>query len=197
MGECNKSAAAPEKYGVVTTDIPPDLPPHVAETIRAITVLHAEHHRKATVAEPIVDRSTAALGRPVFLFALLGGVMMWVIGNALLGKNNAPDPPPFTWLELGLTAFGVIIAALILTSQRRADRLADLREQMTLEATLLTEEKTRKTIELLEELRRDHPQIRDRIDPEAAQMASKADPHAVLNVIEESTEQAARSVSDR
>jgi uncharacterized membrane protein len=57
---------------------------------------------------------------------------------------------------------------------------------MTLEATLMTEQKTRKIIELIEELRRDSPQILDRIDAEAEQMASKSDPHAVLEVIEES-----------
>jgi len=56
---------------------------------------------------------------------------------------------------------------------------------MTLEATLLTEQKTRKIIELLEELRRDSPEIPDRLDIEARQMASKADPHEVLAVIEE------------
>jgi uncharacterized membrane protein len=56
---------------------------------------------------------------------------------------------------------------------------------MTLEATLLTEQKTRKIIELLEELRRDSPGVRDREDVEADQMAAKADPHDVLAVIEE------------
>ena len=59
---------------------------------------------------------------------------------------------------------------------------------MTLEATLLTEQKTRKIIELLEELRRDSPGVRDREDVEALQMAAKADPHEVLAVIEEVTQ---------
>jgi len=74
---------------------------------------------------------------------------------------------------------------MILISQSRADRFANLREQMTLEATLLTEQKTRKIIELLEELRRDSPGVRDRKDVEADQMAAKADPHDVLAVTED------------
>ena len=77
---------------------------------------------------------------------------------------------------------------MILISQSRADRFANLREQMTLEATLLTEQKTRKIIELLEELRRDSPGVRDREDVEASQMAAKADPHEVLAVIDEVTQ---------
>jgi uncharacterized membrane protein len=90
-------------------------------------------------------------------------------------------------MELVLTGAALLIAIMILVSQRRADRLANLREQMSLEATLLTEQKTRKIIELLEELRRDSPQIPDREDVEANQMALKADPHQVLAVIEEVT----------
>ena len=88
-----------------------------------------------------------------------------------------------------LTATALVIAVMILASQRRADRFANLRERMTLEATLMTEQKTRKIIELLEELRRDSPDIRDRQDIEAEQMAIKADPHQVLAVIEEVTQE--------
>ena len=33
-----------------------DVPPHVAEAVHAIALLHAEHHRKSTLAERIVDR---------------------------------------------------------------------------------------------------------------------------------------------
>ena len=67
--------------------------------------------------------------------------------------------------------------------------MCTLREQMTLESALLTEQKTRKIIELLEELRRDSPGVHDRLDVEAEQMAAKADPHEVLAVIAEVTEQ--------
>jgi uncharacterized membrane protein len=56
---------------------------------------------------------------------------------------------------------------------------------MTLELTILTEQKVAKIIELVEELRRDSPQVRDRVDSEARDMATKADPHAVLGAIDE------------
>jgi len=164
-----------------------DVPPHVAETVQAIALLHAEHHRKSTLAERIIDRATALVGKPGFLLLLAMAVCFWVAANGLLTLNGrfAPDPPPFAWLEITLTAVALVIAVMILTSQTRADRFANLREQMTLEATLLTEQKTRKIIELLEELRRDSPEIPDRQDIEADQMATKADPHEVLAVIEE------------
>jgi uncharacterized membrane protein len=175
-----------------------DVPPHVAETVRAIALLHAEHHRKSTIAERVVDRATAWVGRPRFLLALLVGAILWVLLNIALLRSgfSPPDPPPFGWMELVLTGAALLIAIMILASQRRADRFANLREQMSLEATLLTEQKTRKIIELLEELRRDSPEIPDREDLEANQMASKADPHEVMAVIEEVTNEKVVTVSE-
>jgi uncharacterized membrane protein len=168
-----------------------DVPPHVAETIHSIALLHAEHHRKSTLAERIVDRLTLYVGRPIFLLALLAAALLWMVANTiiLLGGGAPFDPPPFPWMELLLTVTALIIAVMILTSQSRADRFANLREQMTLESTLLTEQKTRKIIELLEELRRDSPGVRDRRDLEAEQMAAKTDPHDVLTAIEENTQE--------
>jgi uncharacterized membrane protein len=172
-----------------------DVPPHVAETIHSIALLHAEHHRKSTLAERIVDRLTLFVGRPVFLLALLAIALLWMAVNTIvLLSGGAPlDPPPFVWMELFLTVTALIIAVMILTSQSRADRFANLREQMTLEATLLTEQKTRKIIELLEELRRDSPGVKDRRDIEAEQMAAKTDPHEVLSAVEEGAQQVAQT----
>lgn len=176
-------------------EIAQDLPPHIAEAVKTIAGLHMEHHRKATFAERIIDRTTAAIGRPSLLFGLILMTVAWVMGNYLvkITGGRPPDPPPFAWMSLALAWMALMIAVLILTSQRRADRLAHLREHMNLEATLLTEQKTRKIIALLEELRRDSPQIHDRHDPEAAQMAEKSDPNTVLNVIEETAKDAVRS----
>jgi uncharacterized membrane protein len=172
-----------------------DVPPHVAETIHSIALLHAEHHRKSTLAERIVDRLTLFVGRPVFLLALLATALLWMAANTIvLLSGGAPlDPPPFAWMELFLTVIALVIAVMILTSQRRADRFANLREQMTLEATLLTEQKTRKIIELLEELRRDSPGVRDRRDLEAEQMAAKTDPREVLSAVEEGAQEIAQT----
>jgi uncharacterized membrane protein len=172
-----------------------DVPPHIAETIHSIALLHDEHHKKSTLAERLVDRFTLLVGRPIFLLALLTSVFLWMLANTLilLSGGAAFDPPPFAWMELLLTGVALIIAVMILTSQSRADRFANLREQMTLEATLLTEQKTRKIIELLEELRRDSPDVRDRLDLEAEQMAAKIDPHEVQTAVEIGAQEIVRS----
>jgi uncharacterized membrane protein len=166
----------------------PSLPDHVEETVRAIEQLRAEHQDKATPAERHVDSVTALFGRPGFVGVLILFVLSWVgVNLALLDRGLAAfDVPPFPWLEGALTLTALFLAALILTTQRRADRLASHREQMTLQLALANEQKTAKIIALLEELRRDSPQIKDRVDTEADAMATRADPRAVSEAIKES-----------
>ncbi len=81
------------------------------------------------------------------------------------------------------------MTSLILTTQRREDELASLREQLTLELGILSEQKASKIISLLEELRLDNLNIRNRIDLEAAAMSAPADPEAVLEAIKETRDE--------
>jgi uncharacterized membrane protein len=164
------------------------LPDHVEETVRAIERLHSEHRDEATPVERHVDSATALFGRPGFVGVLILFVLCWVGVNLVLLNSGlaAFDVPPFPWLEDALTLTALFLAALILTTQRRADRLASHSEKMTLQLALVSEQKTAKIIELLEELRRDSPQIKDRVDTEADAMATRADPQAVSEAIRES-----------
>jgi uncharacterized membrane protein len=77
------------------------------------------------------------------------------------------------------------LVVLILTTQDRDDRLTQRREQLNLELTILSEQKTAKVVALLEELRRDSPAARDRVDKQADVMARPADPQAVIDAIKE------------
>jgi uncharacterized membrane protein len=81
---------------------------------------------------------------------------------------------------------GVYVALIILAGQRRASALDELRAQLTLEHTILTEHKAAKIIELLEELRRDDPAIANRLDQEARTLATPSDPKAVAAALVES-----------
>lgn len=173
-----------------------DLPPHIGEIVQSIALLHAEHHRKATTAERAVDRATGLVSRPSFLGVLGIGVILWVTSNVLLPLMGYPafDGPPFPWLADILALLALIIAALIVMTQRRADKLAELRDQMTLELTLLTEQKTAKIIALIEEMRRDSPALRNRIDHEASIMATPTDAGAVMVAIEETDREIRQTV---
>ena len=81
----------------------------------------------------------------------------------------------------------MLIALLILTTQRHQDQLAERRSQLTLQVAILSERKVAKIIELLEEQRRESPMLASRVDEEAAAMAQPVDPKQALKDIEEAT----------
>jgi uncharacterized membrane protein len=166
------------------------LPVHMAESVEAVARLHFDHHLNRTCFEKLIDSGTARLARPPVLIALIGAVALWILVNLLLARSGrAIEVPPFPWMFGALTFLSVLMGILILSTQRRADRLAVMREQMTLELASVTERKVAKLIDLIEELRRDSPAVRNRIDDEAAQMSARAHPSEVLAAIKESHEE--------
>lgn len=177
----------------------PILPPHIEDTVRAIAGLQAEHHRRASPVQRLVGRSVQLIGRPRFVAMLTAALLAWVLVNTALG-HRAFDPSPYPILvDLG-ELLGLYITVLILITQRHEDSLTQLREQLTLELAILSEQKTAKIIALLEEMRRDNPLLRDRLDDEAAALAIPADPGAVLDAIvvqqEEEMAEAMQTASD-
>ncbi len=161
------------------------LPAHIEETIRAIARLQSQHEREATPIERMIERLTAAIGRPRFLAILFLAVAAWALANLAARRFGLQpfDPPPFNWLQDLLTLMALSVTVIVLSNQRRADKLASHREQLTLELAILGEQKTAKVIELIEELRRESPMLSNRIDKEAAAMSKPADPEAVLTAL--------------
>jgi uncharacterized membrane protein len=174
-----------------TTSKSPILPSHIAETVDAVAQIHSDHHLKRTPMEIFMDNWTARLARPAVLLAIVCGVALWIAFNLLapLAGYAIIDAPPFPWLFEALTFLGLVMGILILSTQRRADQLAELREQMTLELASVTERKVAKIIELIEEARRDSPTLKNRTDHEARHMSERTSPGDVLIAIKDSHEQ--------
>ncbi len=162
-----------------------DQPFHVRQTAEAIAELHASHHRNATRAERGLEHAASRIATPAFLSVFTGLVFGWIVLNGTLGAlGHTPiDPPPYSFLQGLLTLLAVYFTLSILIVQRRAALLADLRAQVTLEHSILTERKAAKVIELLEELRRDDPLIENRPDHQAAAMSNPSDTQKVAAAI--------------
>jgi uncharacterized membrane protein len=164
-----------------------DLPPHVGQSVQAIAKLRAAHEERATPMERVVDRLTAVVAQPSFIGVVILMVGLWIGGNLALRRVSgwSLDGAAFPWLQGAGELAALLITTLVLISQRRKDELSALREQLTLELAITTEQKGAKLIALMEELRRDHPQLVDRIDAEAEQMSKPADPEVVLDALKE------------
>jgi uncharacterized membrane protein len=166
---------------------PSDLPPHVGQSVQAIARLRAAHEERATPMERVVDRLTAVVAQPSFIGVVILAVGLWIGGNLALRRVSgwSLDGAAFPWLQGAGELAALLITTLVLISQRRKDELSALREQLTLELAIMTEQKGAKLIALMEELRRDHPQLVDRVDAEADQMSRPADPEVVLDALKD------------
>lgn len=166
------------------------LPPHIEQTVQSIARLHAAHDRRATSLQRVADRLTALFAHPWFIAAATIAAVGWIGVNLILRRltGRGLDGPGFPWLQVAAQLLAIYITSLVLMSQRRKDELSELREQLTLELAILTEQKVAKLIQLQEEARRDNPLLSNRIDHQAAAMASPADPEAVLEAFRETHE---------
>lgn len=168
----------------------PILPAHIEETVRAIAELQAQHHRRATPVQRIVDRSVRTLSQPRVIGALTAIIVGWIALNVgLSAYGRAFDLFPFPLLQDAGAALALYLTLLILITQRREDELTQHREQLTLELAILSEQKNAKIIQLLEELRRDMPSVKNRVDAEAEALSIPADPQAVLDAIMDTHEE--------
>ena len=157
------------------------------EVAQTTAQMRATHKQDASFLRHGLDCLTAIIGSPMFVSLLSGAIFIWVVINlAAQWHGYGPfDPPPFAWLEVVAATSSLVIGALILTTQRREDRLADDRAHLILELTIANDQKIAKIIALLEESRRDNPQITNRVDDQAEAMATPSDTAAVLEAIKD------------
>jgi uncharacterized membrane protein len=170
------------------------LPPHIEEAIGSIARLHAAHRDGAAPLQRKLIRLASLLGRPWFIGFVVALAIGWVCLNLLSPSVGFRplDPPPFVWLGHAVSLTSLCIVILIYATQRHDDELARLREQLTLELALLSEQKTAKIIQLLEEFRRDIPSVHNRVDQQADAMAEPVDPERVIDAIKETEDEIER-----
>jgi uncharacterized membrane protein len=180
------------------TDSESILPPHIEQTVQAIARLHNAHEERATPLELLVDRLTALVARPAFVGATIATVAIWIAANLLMRRlaGWSFDSPAFPWLQGAGELAAILITTLVLMSQRRKDELSELREQLTLELAIMTEQKGAKLIALIEEMRRDNPMLVNRVDSEADQMSTAADPETVLEAYQDAKDSVAARTGD-
>lgn len=156
---------------------------HEADSVASVVELHEDHYRHASVLQRTIDGMTDRLGRPPVVICLMLALFLWTAMAALASRGRF-DEPSYAWLELSATLAALLIAMMILATQRRQDQLAERRARLTLQLALLADKKMAKTIALLEEFRRDNPDVADRVDAESDDMARPADPQDVLAAID-------------
>ncbi len=165
-------------------------PDPITENIDAVVALHAFAEQQVDPHQRTVESLTAWLGRPQFFYGILVGVSLWMLANSLLPLLGwrMRDDPPFFWLQGAVGLGALLMTTVVLITQNRQGKLAERREQLDLQMSLLTEQRTAKIIDLLEELRRDIPSVHNRVDLEAEALTRTVDPHEVIATFESKME---------
>lgn len=160
--------------------------PAVEESVEHLAELYRQHERATSLIQRGANRMTGFLGRPATLAVIFLMIVLWMSGNYAARRLGvtALEQFPFPDLAFVATIAALLIALLILTTQRHQDQLAERRAQLTLQISILGERKVAKVIALLEEQRRESPLLASRVDEEAEAMARSVDPGESLRSLE-------------
>jgi uncharacterized membrane protein len=169
-----------------STDAESPLTEQIDQNLEKILAFQKQKWEQRSWSQRCVERISAIIGRPTYLFSLVLFAMAWVIINHLQSaRSRQPfDPFPYPLLDGVLTLGALVSTTVILIAQNRQSRLDQQHTHLALQVNLLTEQKATKIIHLLEELRRDMPMVKDRHDSQAEVLQRSADAAHVLSAIE-------------
>jgi len=142
----------------------PTVPPVVLKNISSLTEVVQELDRQRSPLDRISDVVTGFTGSIRFVVAHLIVFFIWVFLNVkwVLGEY-AFDPYPYVFLNFVLGFEAVMLGTFVLMSQNRQNRQADLWLHVVLQISMLSEQESTKTLQLLQ-------RICERLNmPEAAQ----------------------------
>lgn len=166
------------------------LPQHLVNNIEAIIALHAQYEESVPGHQRILEKISAAFGKPWFLYAEILFFTTWGICSHLANIGVlAWEFPRFDLHEQGIDVASLLISTGVLIYQARQEEMGTKNSHLMLQLNLLTEQKVAKLIALVEELRSDLPNVKDRHDPEAEVMQQRTDPQVVLDILQENLKQ--------
>ena len=85
-----------------------------------VSVNPSEEKEKYTLGQRAADAIAKFAGSWAFIFSFTGGLVLWMVVNALLAAR-AFDPYPFILLNLVLSCIAAVQAPLIMMSQNRQE----------------------------------------------------------------------------
>ena len=103
-----------------------------------VSVNPSEEKEKYTLGQRAADASDKFAGSWAFIFSFTGGLVLWMVVNALLAAR-AFDPYPFILLNLVLSCIAAIQAPLIMMSQNRQEEKDRRRAENDYKVNLKTE----------------------------------------------------------
>lgn len=117
--------------------------------------LKARANLRRTLSEHLADKMTGGFGSMPFLIANCVWFAVWIAANfGMIPGVPVFDPFPFGLLTMIVSLEAIVLAIVVLISQNRAARIADLREEVALQVEEISEREITKLLELTVQLLR-------------------------------------------
>jgi uncharacterized membrane protein len=105
---------------------------------------------KRTPYEKFADLMTQKFGSIFFLALNVFWFGAWIVWNLGVIPGVKPfDPYPFGLLTMIVSLEAIVLAIVVLISQNRASRVAELREELTLKIDVIIEQEITKALKLM------------------------------------------------
>ncbi len=109
------------------------------------------HHRSPS--ERIADFLTDAFGTIAFFVFNAMLFFGWIVVNANIIPGFTPfDPYPFGMLTMLVSLEAIFLSVIVLISQNRAAKIADVREEMDLRVNVASEQEITQMLRMLESI---------------------------------------------
>lgn len=153
--------------------------------VREIVGFRARMQEKKGRMDRFADQLTEFFGSTWFFVANAIFFVLWILINTEAIPGVRPfDPFPFIFLTMTVSLEAIFLSVIVLMSQNRAAKVADLREEVDFEINLRAEAEITKILNMLDEIH-DHLGLDPVDDEELAFMKQKTDIGAIERELEE------------
>lgn len=152
----------------------------------SVVAIHVSHERQVSRHQRAVESVTSWIGRPFLLYTVMAVSLLWIAGNFLahsLGWRMY-DKPPFYFLQSIWSFTALLVTIIVLITQNRQAKIDQHQAHLSLQLSLIADQKTAKIIDLLEEIRRDSPHLPNRVDEEAEALREIVSPEIMADELE-------------
>jgi uncharacterized membrane protein len=126
---------------------PREVPTPVRQNVDSVAQVEREFARRRSTLDRVSDVISAFTGSIQFIAAHVLFFAAWIVFNTFVVSTF--DPYPFVFLNLVLAVEAVFLGTFVLMSQNRQNRQSDQWAHVVLQVSLLAEQESTKTLELL------------------------------------------------
>lgn len=131
----------------------PAVPTAIQKNIARVAEVEQELARQQTPVDRISDIITSFTGSIRFIIAHAVFFVVWVVINAAFVLGGfAFDPYPYQFLNFILAVEAVLLGTFVLMSQNRQNRRDELWLRIGLQISMLAEQESTKTLQLLQRI---------------------------------------------